>query len=145
MAAPYPPLGFVGSNSISESWSLKGVRITTGATTVNVRVGSKPVLTAPKRHFRSTANNEHRQTGPAVCDALAGTVERWCPSAIGPKVLWSDNGTAGTARPHLLRIFGARKIRGCSAGGVRRTQCPLCADGDQGHISGWPDMKEAAN
>ena len=34
-------LGFVGSNSIAESWSLKGVRVTTGATIVNVRVGSK--------------------------------------------------------------------------------------------------------
>lgn len=38
MAAPYPPLGFVGSNSIAESWSLKGVRVTTVTATVNVRV-----------------------------------------------------------------------------------------------------------
>jgi hypothetical protein len=30
----------------------------------NVRLGSKPVLTAPKRHFRSTPANGHRQTGP---------------------------------------------------------------------------------
>jgi len=26
--------------------------------------GSKPVLTAPKRHFRSTPLNGHRETGP---------------------------------------------------------------------------------
>ena len=30
----------------------------------HVRDGSKTVLTAPKRHFRSTPINGHRQTGP---------------------------------------------------------------------------------
>ena len=31
----------------------------------NVCSGSKPVLAAPKRHFRSTPNNGHHQTAPA--------------------------------------------------------------------------------
>ena len=30
----------------------------------DVRLGSKTVLTAPKRYFRSTPNNGHHQTGP---------------------------------------------------------------------------------
>jgi len=30
----------------------------------DLRTGSKPVLTAPKHHFRYTPINGHRQTGP---------------------------------------------------------------------------------
>jgi hypothetical protein len=32
--------------------------------TLHFRGGSKTVLAAPKRHFRSTPNNRHQQTGP---------------------------------------------------------------------------------
>jgi hypothetical protein len=39
---------------------------------VFTRPGSKPALTAPKRHFRSTPRNEHHSTG------LAGPVRAMC-------------------------------------------------------------------
>jgi hypothetical protein len=47
------------------------------------------------------------------------------------KVLPSAPQTGGTARPHLLRISGARKSVVAVVADVRRTQCPLCADSDQ--------------
>jgi hypothetical protein len=75
------------------------------------RNGSKTVLTAPKRHFRSTPNNGHRQTGPAVRVTLAGTVEGWRPSndvgppRIGRRVLWGMSPSAGTAGPRPFSVF----------------------------------------
>jgi hypothetical protein len=42
------------------------------------QLGSKTVLTAPKRHFRSTPNNGHRQTAP-TCLKHANLGNAGCP------------------------------------------------------------------
>jgi hypothetical protein len=52
------------------------------------------------------------------------------PQSVG-KVLWTAKPSAGTARPHLLKISAARKSVVAVAGDVRRTQRPLCPHSDQ--------------
>jgi hypothetical protein len=43
-----------------------------------VRFGSKTVMTAPKRYFRSTPNNGHHQTGPlGPVRAMNGLTLTW--------------------------------------------------------------------
>jgi Domain of unknown function (DUF6894) len=56
----------------------------------NVRSGSRAVLTTPKRHFRSTSENGHRQMG------TVGAVS--CPAAI------SDT----RAQQHAIKDLGRR-------------------------------------
>jgi hypothetical protein len=48
----------------------------TGLGVTDVSVGSKTVLTAPKRHFRDTPINGHRQTDPACLKRANGGHER---------------------------------------------------------------------
>jgi len=69
--------------------------------------------------------------GDDVMSAMAGEDRRRMavpPQSVG-RVLWRAWNRAGTARPHLPRIFIAKKSVVAVAG--EPTQCPLCSHSDQ--------------
>src|SRR6266849_5741365 len=59
--APKPCWGSAVAPALVSEGPRPGTRLTEGA---EDRFGSKTVLTAPKRHFRVTPRNGHRQNGP---------------------------------------------------------------------------------
>ena len=73
----------------------------------DVRVGSKAVLTASKRDFRSTPNNGHHQTG-AVADIVPfeSSVIRQCRRVV----VVLDGNSLGRDDTHFIRGVGHKKI-----------------------------------
>ena len=82
--------------------------------------GPKPVLTASKRHFRSTPNNGHHQTGPA--GPFSANRKTHAPQQLTVYSITSSasaSSVGGTVRPSALAVFRLTNSSipvGCSMG-----------------------------
>jgi hypothetical protein len=83
----------------------------------SARISSLMRSSSPSRRRRAGVGRRMQHGGPT-----ARYIDRVLPRACSP---------AGTARPHLLRISGARKSVVAVTGELRPAQCPLRADSDQ--------------
>ena len=78
--------------------------------------GPKPVLTASKRHFRSTPNNGHHQTGPAGPFRAKNGLMRHTYSMTSSAVTSKDDGIVNPKVLAAFRLITCLKRVGCSTG-----------------------------